>query len=249
MPQVDNKDAIIVPQKGKRSPQLGPVAVIAGTETDLLQLCKLLDFDGSTYQKLFTSRLYCDHANPAAAGISITGPIVGAPYAVMVLETLIAWGAQKFFFLGWCGSISEKIKIGDIIVATSAIIDEGTSRHYKDNETRISFPSASMLTTLNNALTQNQADYHNGAIWSTDAIYRETCEKVKYFQRQDAIGVEMEISALFTVAKFRGVDLAAMAVVSDELSSFKWRPGFKMDEFKHGRKTACKVIKDLCRKI
>jgi uridine phosphorylase len=249
MPQVDNKDAIIVPQRGKRSPQLGPVAVIAGTETDLLQLCKLLDFDGSTYQKLFTSRLYCDHANPAAAGISITGPIVGAPYAVMVLETLIAWGAQKFFFLGWCGSISEKIKIGDIIVVTSAIIDEGTSRHYKDNETRISFPSASMLTTLNNALTQNQADYHNGAIWSTDAIYRETCEKVKYFQRQDAIGVEMEISALFTVAKFRGVDLAAMAVVSDELSSFKWRPGFKMDEFKHGRKTACKVIKDLCRKI
>jgi len=249
MLEVDNTDAIIVPQKGKRSPQLGPVAVIAGTETDLFQLCKLLDFDGGTYQKLFTSRLYCDPANPSTAGISITGPIVGAPYAVMVLETLIAWGAQKIFFLGWCGSISDMVKIGDIIVATSAIIDEGTSGHYKDNETRISFPSATMLTKLNDALRQNQVDYHNGAIWSTDAIYRETCEKVKYFQRQDAIGVEMEISALFTVAKFRGVDIAAMAVVSDELSSFKWRPGFKMDEFKHGRKTACTVIKDLCRKM
>jgi len=246
---VNDLDAIIVPQKGKRSPQLGPVAVIAGTETDLFQLCKLLDFDGGTYQKLFTSRLYRGHANPSAAGVSITGPIVGAPYAVMVLETLIAWGARKIIFIGWCGSISDKIKIGDIIVATSAIIDEGTSGHYTDNETRISFPSASMLTKLNDALRQNQANFHNGAIWSTDAIYRETCEKVKYFQRQDAIGVEMEISALFTVAKFRGVDLGAMAVVSDELSSFKWRPGFKMDEFKHGRKTACTVIKDLCRKM
>jgi len=246
---VNDLDAIIVPQKGKRSPQLGPVAVIAGTETDLFQLCKLLDFDGGTYQKLFTSRLYRGHANPSAAGVSITGPIVGAPYAVMVLETLIAWGAQKIFFLGWCGSISDMVKIGDIIVATSAIIDEGTSGHYTDNETRISFPSASMLTKLNDALRQNQANFHNGAIWSTDAIYRETCEKVKYFQCQDAIGVEMEISALFTVAKFRGVDIAAMAVVSDELSSFKWRPGFKMDEFKHGRKTACTVIKDLCRKM
>ena len=242
-------DAIIIPQKGKRSPHLGPVAVIAGTETDLFQLCKLLDFDGGTYQKLFTSRLYRGHANPSAAGVSITGPIVGAPYAVMVLETLIAWGARKIIFIGWCGSVSDKIKIGDIIVATSAIIDEGTSGHYTDNETRISFPSASMLTKLNDALRQNQANFHNGAIWSTDAIYRETCEKVKYFQRQDAIGVEMEISALFTVAKFRGVDIAAMAVVSDELSSFKWRPGFKMDEFKHGRKTACTVIKDLCRKM
>jgi uridine phosphorylase len=244
---VNDLDAIIFPKKGKRSPHLGPVAVIAGTETDLFRLCELLGFDSGTYQKLFTSRLY--PANPSSAGISLTGPVVGAPYAVMVLETLIAWGAQKIFFLGWCGSISEKVKIGDIIVATSAIIDEGTSGHYKTNETRVSFPSASMLTTLNDALRQNQANFHNGAIWSTDAIYRETCEKVKYFQRQDAIGVEMEISALFTVAKFRGVDLGAMAVVSDELSSFKWRPGFKMDEFKHGRKTACTVIKDLCRKM
>jgi len=244
---VNHQDAIIFPKKGKRSPHLGPVAVIAGTETDLYRLCRLLDFDSRTYQKLFTSRLY--PADPSVTGISITGPVVGAPYATMVLETLIAWGAQKIIFLGWCGSLSEKVKIGDIIVATAAIIDEGTSGHYKNNETRLSFPSASMLSKLNNVLKQNQIDYHNGAIWSTDAIYRETAEKVKYFQSQDAIGVEMEISALFTVAKFRGVDLGAMAVVSDELASFKWRPGFKMDEFKHGRKTACTVIKDVCRKI
>ena len=247
MSQVNDLDAIIFPKKGKRSPRLGPVAVIAGIETDLFQLCELFDLDSGAYQKLFTSRLY--PADPLSEGISLTGPVVGAPYAVMVLETLIAWGARKIIFLGWCGSISDKVKIGDIIVATSAIIDEGTSGHYENNETRVSFPAASMLTTLKDALRQNQADFHNGAIWSTDAIYRETGEKVKYFQRQDAIGVEMEISALFTVAKFRGVDLAALAVVSDELSSFKWRPGFKMDEFKHGRKTACTVIKDLCRKM
>ena len=242
-----NTDAIIFPKKGKRSPHLGPVAVIAGTETDLFRLCKLLDFDSGTYQKLFTSRLY--PANPSTAGISLTGPVVGAPYAAMVLETLIAWGAQRIFFLGWCGSISENVKIGDIVVATSAIIDEGTSGHYKNREKRISFPAASMLTTINDALRQNQVNFHSGAIWSTDAIYRETCEKVKYFQRRDAIAVEMEMSALFTVAKFRGVDLGAIAVVSDELASFKWRPGFKMEEFKHGRETACTVTKDLCRKI
>jgi uridine phosphorylase len=244
---VDNTDAIIFPQKGKRSPHLGPVALIVSTQNDLSQLCKLLGLDSGVYHELFTSKLYI--ADPSAGGISIAGPVVGAPYAVMVLETLIAWGAKKIIFLGWCGSISEKVRIGDIIVATSAIIDEGTSGHYKNNETRLSFPSASMLKKIDNALRQNQVNFHNGAIWSTDAIYRETGDKVKYFQRQDAIGVEMEISALFTVAKFRGVDLGAMAVVSDELASFKWRPGFKMAEFKNGRKTACTVIKDLCCKI
>jgi uridine phosphorylase len=246
---VNDTDAIILPKKGKRSPQLGPVAVVAGTETDLLQLCELLGFDRGAYQKLFTSRLYRGQADSSAAGISLSGPVVGAPYAVMVLETLIAWGARKIFFLGWCGSISEKVKIGDLVVATSAIIDEGTSGHYENNEARVSFPAASMLTALNDALRQNQADFSSGAIWTTDAIYRETIEKVKYFQGRDAIGVEMEISALFTVAKFRGAELGAMAVVSDELASLKWRPGFKMDEFTHGRRTACTVMRDLCRKI
>lgn len=247
MSHVNEKDAIIFPKKGKRSPALGSVAVIAGTRNDLSQLCKLLGFDSGTYHELFTSRLYI--ADPAAGGISIAGPAVGAPYAVMVLETLIAWGAKKIIFLGWCGSISEKVKIGDIIVATSAIIDEGTSGHYQDDDAPLAFPAKPMVTALNNALRQTQVNFHNGTIWSTDAIYRETAEKVKYFQRQNAIGVEMEISALFTVAKFRGVDVAALAVVSDELAYFKWLPGFKTDEFKHGRMAACTVIKDVCRKI
>jgi uridine phosphorylase len=244
---VSKTDAIIFPKKGKRSPHLGPLAVVAGTENDLSRLCKLLDCNSGAYQKIFTSRLY--PADPAGRGITLTGPVVGAPYATMVLETLIAWGAQQFIFLGWCGSISEKVRIGDIIVPQAAIIDEGTSGHYVNNDSRQSYPSASMVKKLSDALGQNQVDFHNGTIWSTDAIYRETRQKVQTFQHQGAIGVEMEISALFSVAAFRGVEMGAMAVVSDELASYKWYPGFKMDEFKRGRKTACKVIKDLCRKI
>ena len=240
-------DAIIFPKKGKRSPQLGPVGVIAGTETDLTLLCRLLDFDKTQSQKLFTSRLYV--SGQPNADFSLSGPLIGAPYAAMVLETLIAWGVRKILFLGWCGSISTKAKIGDIIVPTSAIIDEGTSGHYKKDDNRMSFPSELMVAKLRAALDQKCLKYHHGPVWSTDAIYRETRDKVENYQRQDVIGVEMEISALFTVAQFRKVDIGAMVVVSDELAAFKWRPGFKMDAFKHGRKAACTVIRDICRKI
>jgi uridine phosphorylase len=240
-------DAIIFPQKGKHSPHLGSVGVIAGTETDLTQLCSLLDFDKSQYQKLFTSRLYLPgQSNP---DISLSGPLIGAPYAAMLLETLIAWGARKILFLGWCGSICAQAKIGDIIVPTSAIIDEGTSGHYQGDDHRISFPSELLVTKLRAALDQRSLNYHHGPLWSTDAIYRETRDKVRNYQRQDVIGVEMEISALFTVAKFRKVDIGAMVIVSDELASFKWRPGFKMNEFKQGRQAACTVIRDVCREI
>jgi len=241
------EDAIIFPRKGKKSPRLGPVAVMAGTETDLVRLCNLLDFDAGAHQNLFTSRLYV--SKPPAAGPSLAGPLVGAPYAAMVLETLIAWGARKIIFLGWCGSISNKVNIGDIILPSAAIIDEGTSRHYQNHDLRLSHPSERMLTRLKAGMNQNQIHFHSGTIWSTDAIYRETRKQVEYYQSRDAIAVEMEISALFTVAGFRKADLGAIVVVSDELGSFKWRPGFKLDEFKRGREAACRVIKDLCQEM
>jgi uridine phosphorylase len=246
MSDENETDAIIFPKRGKHSPQLGPMAVIAGTESDLVLLCDALHFDTNAFQKLFTSRLYLSES---FEGVSLTGPVVGAPYAAMVLENLIAWGAKKFIFLGWCGSISETVKIGDIIVPETAIIDEGTSGHYYNEDAPRSFPSASMTTQLKKVLAQNQIHFQNGTIWTTDAIYRETRQKVEFHQARGAIGVEMEMSALFTVADFRGVDICAMAVVSDELASLKWRPGFKRNEFKRGRRTACNVINDLCRKI
>lgn len=247
MSQVNGEDAIIFPKKGEKSPQLGPVAVMAGTQTDLALLCNLLNFDPDTQRHLFTSRLYV--SNSSASELSLSGPFVGAPYATMLLENLIAWGARRILFLGWCGSISKKVKIGDIIIPSAAIIDEGTSRHYQNDDTALAYPSERMALRLKAEMNQNQIHFHSGTIWSTDAIYRETRGQVEFHQSQDAIAVDMETSALFTVARFRKIDLGAMMVVSDELGTFKWRPGFKMDEFKHGRETACKVIKDVCQKM
>lgn len=74
--------------------------------------------------------------------ICIAGPFMGAPYAVMIMETLIQWGVKKFIFTGWCGSISESLKIGSILIPESAIIDEGVSRHYTYDSSNagISYP-------------------------------------------------------------------------------------------------------------
>jgi uridine phosphorylase len=244
---MSQNDGIIFPKKGKHSPELGPVAVVSGTETDLFLLCKLFDVNADDYQRLFTSRLYV--SSRSIGGISLCGPLVGAPYAVMVIENLIAWGAETLFFLGWCGSISQQVKIGDIVMATSALIDEGTSRHYQHNENGRSYPSERLAARLSDEMTEAHIRFHSGAIWTTDAIYRETRHKVETYQRLNALAVEMEISSLFTVARYRGVDLGALAVVSDELASYKWRPGFKMKEFKRGRQAACEVIKYVCQKM
>jgi purine-nucleoside phosphorylase len=106
-----------------------------------------------------------------------------------------------------------------------------------------------MVAMIGRLLTAKQIVFHAGAVWSTDGVYRETREKVETFQRAGVLAVEMEISALFSVARFRGVELGGILVVSDELSSFVWRPGFKDDRFIAGRHTACQMVKELCQGI
>lgn len=238
--------AVIEPQKGKNAPPLRPVAAMVSTEADLAVLGALLNFDEQKFQKLFISKLFFDMQ--ANQGVALTGPLIGAPYAAMLLETLIARGARRIIFLGWCGAISEKARVGDIILPTSAIIDEGTSKHYAPGNI-YSRPSDALVAKARQLLGANTLNFHEGVIWSTDAIYRETREKVVYFQKKDVLAVEMETSALFTVARFREVELGAILVVSDELSTGQWRPGFKDQHFKQARMGACRLVKELCQTL
>ena len=236
-------DQIVSPVKGKNSPDLGPVAVMVSSQSDLSLFCSLTDLDEKKYRNLFISRLYA--GNNAEKEFTLVGPFVGAPYAAMLLETLIAWGVEKIIFFGWCGAISHDVKIGDIIIPNGAIIDEGTSKHYHQGDDAISRPSSYILKNTKEALTKAGLAFHEGIVWSTDAIYRETSKKVKYYQGKDVLAVEMELSALFTVGKFRNVQMGGILVVSDELSTLTWQPGFREQRFKESRKTVVEVIKEI----
>ena len=241
---VKGNDAIINPIKTKNSPGISSVIAVISTREDLFYLCDLNNYARDDFHRLFISRLYFDRSEPI--GFSLAGPVVGAPYAVMLLETLIAWGARKIIYLGWCGAVAETVKIGDIIIPTTAVIDEGTSAHYKAAVNGQSVGSSSMISTIRHALDQAHVDFQIGAVWSTDAVFRETRQQVETHQQNGILAVEMEISALYTVAQYRRVDLGAILVVSDELSSLKWRPGSKQKQFVQSRQTACKLVKEIC---
>ena len=240
-------DSIVNPVKTKNTPDIGPVAVIAATETDLFCLCDLFHLNQDEYRRLFTSRLYAPNAS--SGGVSLAGPGIGAPYAAMMLETLICWGARRVLFIGWCGAVSEHVKIGQLILPTAALVDEGTTRNYVNPKSGQSKPAQSVLSVLEQVLHDNRIDFHSGRIWTTDAVYRETPEKVGNFQEQGILAVEMEVSALFSVAQFRQVELGAILVVSDELSSLKWQPGFKDKRFVAGRQTACRMVNEACQQL
>jgi purine-nucleoside phosphorylase len=228
---------IVQPIVSPRTPRIGPMGVLAATRTDLPALMSALKLGNGRSRSLYMSQLHIRDD-----GVFLSGPVMGAPYAVMILETLAAWGAKEILFIGWCGAISPEVRIGDILVPTLAWIDEGTSRAYSPEPGRISRPTIPLTRGITTLLSNNSIPYHEGAIWTTDAIFRETPDKVKHFQGLGALAVEMEVSALFAVSAFLGIALSAILVVSDDLSDLTWKHGFKDIRFVETRQQLAGVV-------
>lgn len=232
--------AIVNPEKGKNAPDTGPVALMVSNDADLKRLTGMRNLDPGPSRNILMSRLFCpvDTDN----GTALIGPVIGAPYAVILFEHLIAWGVRRLLYFGWGGAIDPAVGIGDVVLASGAIVDEGTSPHYGGKEHTVVNASGGFTQKISKALDAGSLDYHHGLVWTTDAIFRETGEKLIKFQKAGALAVEMELSALFSVARFRGVEAAGILAVSDELASLKWQPGFGNKRFKQARRDVCKVL-------
>jgi uridine phosphorylase len=220
------------------------MAAMVSSETDLRSLSAVPPKGGEALERrLFVSRLY---AGLGSENSSLLGPVVGAPYAAMLLETIAAWGAARVLYFGWCGAVSGALSIGDILVPSQAFIDEGTSVHYGRSIGEVSHPSAALARRLHGLLEQPFEGRLQKTVWTTDGIYRETPRKIRHFQSRGAVAVEMECSALFTVGRFLGVEVAAVLVVSDELHGADWRPGFRDERFRSARRKVQAAIREWC---
>ena len=242
------EEAIVKPpsRRGDKRP-IPPWVIMAATGPDLQRLRQRLGFGEERGEPLYLSRLYLKDAE--SPRYCLTGPFMGAPQAVMLMEALTAWGAKHFLFAGWCGAIDPALQTGDFVLPTSAIIDEGTSRGYGIDVDRVDLPPTDLHQTIKNLLIAHGRQIHEGPVWSTDAIFRETPSKLRHFQSQGALAVEMEISACLTVAQAYHIDFAAILIVSDELYDLTWRPGFSDPSFKQACRAMSHTIESLCQTL
>ena len=171
----------------------------------------------------------------------LAGPILGAPQAAMVLEILSRKGVKEFLSLGWCGSLTPELKWGDIVMPLLAYSEEGTSAHYRCQEGPVG-PDPALAQRLAGCLTELDARFTSGKVWTTDAPYRETRDQVAVHAQAGCLAVDMETSAVINVCRFRKLSWAGLMVVSDELWGEKWRPGFKSAELKTGLTQAATAI-------
>jgi len=153
--------------------------------------------------------------------MAVFHPGVGAPLAAGLMEEVIALGCTKFIACGGCGVLDNSISVGQVLVPKSAIRDEGTSYHYLPPSREVDVnPMA--LAAIEGVLGKLGVEYLLTKTWTTDAIYRETHEKISRRRAEGCLCVEMETAAFCAVAQFRRVEFGQLLYGGDDLGGEVW---------------------------
>lgn len=202
----------------------------------LTQTRKILEAEGWSVERHW-KKLSCTWLFHPEAGSTFLALLPwGAPSATCRMEELHAIGLKEFLVLGIGGRIQPDHPSGSLYLIDQAIRDEGTSLHY-ENKSIFAHPSFEYMDSIKKYLTEYKLDFSVGLSWTTDAPYRETIEKYTYWRKKLCFVVEMELSALFCLGKFRRFKIAALIVGADQLTEDGWIPTLnssKTSQQKHG---------------
>ena len=124
-------------------------------------------------------------------------------------------------FCGGGGVLDRNIKVGQLLLVDGAIRDEGFSYHYVA-PSRFIYTDKKVTDKIASYLEKCNVPYLRGLCWTTDALFRETPEKVELRKSEGAKIVEMEQSGCIAVAQFRGFDYGALIYGGDDVASEEW---------------------------
>lgn len=147
--------------------------------------------------------------------------LVGAgPAGSGIEELAYLTGATKFIMFGSAGSLRPKETEGKIIVPASAYREEGLSWHYLESEEEyVEMPGWKRTADF---FADREVPYTVGRTWTTDAMLRETANKVKRLQEDGCIAVEMECAGVQAVCTYKGFELYDFLFASDHLGEEEW---------------------------
>jgi purine-nucleoside phosphorylase len=171
---------------------------------------------------------------------AVAGPALGAPAAALLVERLVKSGVKRIILLGICGSLSPNLRIGDLFIPTEGISEEGTSRLYLEENPPP--PDAEIIKEIRKGCNIKGIRPSEGIIWTTDAPHRETPDKIGHYNKEGALTVDMEFTALSAVARFHKIRFAALMVVSDEIFREEPKTGFHQKEFRKSLRVAAQIV-------
>lgn len=154
--------------------------------------------------------------NVTAEGITLINFGMGSANAATVMDLLGAIKPKACLFLGKCGGLKRKNKLGDLILPIAAIRGEGTSDDYFPPEVP-ALPAFNLQKAVSTTIRNHDHDYWTGTVYTTNRRVWEHDELFKtYLRRIRAMAVDMETATLFITGFHNGIPSGALLLVSDQ---------------------------------
>ncbi len=148
-------------------------------------------------------------------GITIINFGIGSANAATICDLLSAVKPKAVLFLGKCGGLKKKVRVGDFILPIAAIRDDGTSNDYTFPEVP-ALPSFQLQKAVSHIISKNKQDYYTGTIYTTNRRIWEHDEAFRgYLHQTRCIGIDMETATIFVVCFANQLPHGALLLVSD----------------------------------
>ncbi|MGC4232735.1 MAG: AMP nucleosidase [Niabella sp.] len=150
-----------------------------------------------------------------AENITIINFGMGSPTAATVMDLLTAIKPEAVLFLGKCGGLKKRNKVGDLILPIAAIRGEGTSNDYFPPEVP-ALPAFALQKAVSTTIREAKTDYWTGTVYTTNRRVWEHDEPFKdYLKKIRAYAVDMETATIFMVGFYNQIPTGALLLVSD----------------------------------
>ncbi|HOV57051.1 MAG TPA: AMP nucleosidase [Rhodanobacteraceae bacterium] len=151
-----------------------------------------------------------------ADGLSIINFGMGSPTAATVMDLLSAIMPKAVLFLGKCGGLKRKNRLGDLILPIAAVRGEGTSTDYFPPEVP-ALPAFTLQRAVSSTIRDHNRDYWTGTVYTTNRRVWEHDEAFKsYLRKTRCMAIDMETATLFSVGFFNKIPTGALLLVSDQ---------------------------------
>lgn len=159
-----------------------------------------------------------DKPMPSATSgeITIINFGIGSPNAALIMDLLTAISPQAVLFLGKCGGLKKRNKIGDFILPIGAIRGDGTSDDYFPKEVP-AMPSFALQRAISSTIKDRKLNYWTGTVYTTNRRVWEHDEAFKdYLESLRAYAIDMETATLFIVGFHNKIPIGALLLVTDQ---------------------------------
>jgi purine-nucleoside phosphorylase len=155
----------------------------------------------------------------AGESVGIVGCAVGASFAVLVAEQMFAAGCRLLLSVTSAGRIAPELpERAFFVLIDKALRDEGTSYHYLPPDDRFAHADPALAELASRAVAATDLTTLRGAVWTTDAPFRETTEAIHAAADDNLLTVEMEAAALYAFARSRQKPVICLAHVTNNMA-------------------------------